>query len=226
MHGKKVVHLEFCSEEELVCAVKDGDQDALEHLLVSFPPIQGIVRSLSRRHDPNGHAAEELSAAARLGLLEALRRFQPSRGAKFTSYAFNFIRSEMLKALYSQSQRRDWAAGRPRIALVPLRSPSLEGNESEDMIEKKLADRDDSFGVEEGYATVERRPSEEAVRLFVAELPENQREIVREVFWEGMSHAEAAQRRGVSRPAVSRTLHRVFRCGERELGGHLEALAA
>jgi RNA polymerase sigma factor for flagellar operon FliA len=226
MYRESVVYPDFCSEKELVDAAKGGDREALERLLVSYPPTQRIVRSLSRRHDPDGRASEELNAAARLGLLEALRRYEPSRGAKFTTYAFNFVRSEMLKAIYSQSQRRDWAAGRPRIVVVPLQSTSLEGDEAEDVIEREMANRDDSFGLEEGYAAVERRPSEEAVRLFVAELPENQREIVRDIFWGEMSHTEAAQSREISRPAVSRTLHRVFQRGRRELGGHLTVLAA
>lgn len=226
MHGKNAVHLDYCPEKELVDAAQKGDHEALECLLASYPPIQGIVRSLSRRYDPDGHAREELGAAARLGLLEALRRFEPVREVKFSTYAFNFVRSEMLKALYSQSQRREWAAGRPRIALVPLQATSVDGDESEAVIEGELAARDESFGVEEGYAAAERRPSEEVVRLFVAELPENQREIVRDVFWNGMSHTEAAERRGVSRPAVSRTLHRVFKRGQRELGGHRQMLAA
>lgn len=226
MYRESAVFPDFCFEKDLVGAAKGGDREALERLLVSYPPIQRIVRSLSRRYDPDGRASEELNAAARLGLLEALRRYEPSRGAKFTTYAFNFVRSEMLKAIYSQSQRRDWAAGRPAITVVPLQSTSLEDDEAEDMIERELADHDDSFGVEEGYAAVERRPSEEAVRLFVAELPENQREIVRDIFWDGMSHTEAAHSREVSRPAVSRTLHRVFQRGRRELGGHLTVLAA
>jgi RNA polymerase sigma factor (sigma-70 family) len=222
MYGKNAVHLDCCSEEELVGAAKAGDDVALERLLESYPPIRRIIRSLSRRYDPDGHAREELGAAARLGLIEALRGFKPGREVKFTTYAFNFVRGEMLKALYSQGQRREWRARRPHIALVPLQATSVDGN----VVEEELASRDESFGVETGYAVAERRPSEEAVRHFVAELPENQREIVHDVFWDGMSHTEAAERRGVSRPAVSRTLHRVYKRGERELGGHLDALAA
>jgi RNA polymerase sigma factor (sigma-70 family) len=226
MYGKNAVHLDCCSEEELVSAAKASDAVALERLLESYPPIQGIIRSLSRRYDPDGHAREELGAAARLGLIEALRRFEPGREVKFTTYAFNSVRGEMLKALYSQSQRREWRAGRPRIALVPLQATSVDGDEYEDVVGGKLAARDESFGVETGYAAAERRPSEDAVRHFVAELPENQREIVRDVFWDGMSHTEAAKCRGISRPAVSRTLHRVFERGQRDLGGHREVLAA
>ncbi|MBK5218943.1 MAG: sigma-70 family RNA polymerase sigma factor [Thermoleophilia bacterium] len=193
---------------------------------MSFPPTQGIIRSLSRRYDPDGHSREELGAAARLGLIEALRRFEPAREVKFTTYAYIFVRSEVLRSLYSQSQRREWRAGRPRIAVVPLQAMSVDGDESEDVIEGELASRDESFGVETGYAAAEKRPSEEAVRHFVAELPENQRKIVHDVFWDEMSHTEAAECRGITRPAVSRTLHRVFKRGRRELGEHVEVLAA
>lgn len=226
MYGKRVVHLERCSEAVLVDAAKDGDEDALKRLLIGFPPIRGTVSSLARFYDPADRAGDELEAAARLGVIEALRRFDAARGVKFTTFAYNFIRGAMLKALYSNAQRRHWAAGRRAMSFVPFGSESEEGENPEGGPEAKLARRDDHYGVDAGYAKVERQPSEQAVRDFVAQLPSNQRGIVRDVFWGGMSHAEAAQRRGVSRPAVSRTLNRVYRRGERQLGAHLEALAA
>jgi RNA polymerase sigma factor (sigma-70 family) len=226
MYGKTAVHPVRRSEEELVLAAKGGDKEAIEHLLVSHPPIEWIIRSLSRHHDPAGHAEEELAAAARLGLLEALRGFEPNRGAKFTTYAFNFIRGEMIKALYSKSQRRERAAGRPAVALIPLQSTSIGGGDPEDLAGGGSAPHDDRLGVEEEYASVERHPSEEAVRTFVAGLPQNQRAIVHDVFWREMSHTQAAERRGVSRPAVSRTLSRVYRRGREDLAAHREVLAA
>jgi RNA polymerase sigma factor (sigma-70 family) len=226
MYGKHAVHPDLCSEEELVGAARGGDDLALERLLTSYPPIQRIISSLSRRYDPDGHAREELWAAARLGLVEALRGFEATREVKFTTYAFNFVRGEMLKALYSQGQRREWRAGRPHLKLVPLHATSGDADDCEDLVEQELAARDENFGVDPGYAESEMMPSEDAVRRFVAGLPENQREVVRDVFWDGLSHTAAADRRGVSRPAVSRTLDRVYKRGRRELRGHLEALAA
>lgn len=231
MHGKHVVHLERCSESDLVEAAKAGNDDALERLLISYPPIRRIIRSLGRQYDPerragDERAGDELEAAARLGLVEALRRFEPARGVKFTTFAFKFIRGAMLKALYSRAQQREWAAGRQTTILVPFGPGSEDYGSSADDPEAEIARRDDQYGIETGYAKVERRPTEEAVRDFVAELPASQRGIVRDVFWGGMSHAEAAKRRGVTRPAVSRTLQRVFKRGERELGSHFEALAA
>jgi RNA polymerase sigma factor (sigma-70 family) len=226
MYGKHAVYLDYRSEEELVGAARGGDDLALERLLMSYPPIQRIISSLSRRYDPTGYAREELGAAARLGLVEALRGFEPTREIRFTTYAFNFVRGEMLKALYSQAQRREWRAGRRHLKLVPLHATSVDGDDCEDLVEQEMASRDEDFGVDPGYAESERMPSEDAVRRFVAGLPENQREIVRDVFWDTMSHTAAAERRGVSRPAVSRTLDRVYKRGQRELRGHLDALAA
>ena len=226
MHGRHVVHLERCSESDLVEAAKAGDDDALERLFISYPPIRRIVRSLGRQYDPDGRAGDELEAAARLGLVEALRRFDQARGVKFTTFAFNFVRGAMLKGLYSLNQRREWAAGRQTVTLVPFGPRSEDYGSSADDPEAEIARRDDQYGIETDYAKVEKRFAEQAVRDFVAGLPANQRGIVRDVFWGGMSHAEAAKRRGVTRPAVSRTLQRVFKRGESELRGHFEALAA
>jgi DNA-directed RNA polymerase specialized sigma24 family protein len=132
----------------------------------------------------------------------------------------------MLKALYSRAQRREWIAGRQTVTVVPLGPASEDYDFSAGDPEAELARRDDQYGIETGYAKVEKGYAKQAVRDFVAGLPANQRGIVRDVFWGGMTHAEAAERRGVSRPAVSRTLQRVFRRGESELCGHFEALAA
>lgn len=225
MHGKHVGHFECCSESDLVEAAKAGVDDALERLFISYPPIRRIIRSLSRQYDPNGRAGEELEAAARLGLVEAIRRFEPAKGVKFTTFAFHFVRGAMLKALYSRNQRREWAAGRQAITCVPFESLAEDCDLAANDPEAELARRDDQYGIEIGYAKVEKRPTELAVRDFVAELPPNQRGIVQDVFWNEMSHAEAARQRGVSRPAVSRTLHRVFKRGESELGSHSEAFA-
>jgi RNA polymerase sigma factor (sigma-70 family) len=222
MLGKHVVHLGRCSEAHLVDAAQKGDEDAFELLLLSFPPIRRIVRSLVRFYDPADRASEELEAAARLGLVEAVRQFDSTRGVRFTTFSYNFVRGAMLKALYSNAQRRDWAAGRPPVKFAPFVVESEEGETPE----AELARRDGDYDIESGYADVERKSSEQDVRDFVAQLPSNQQRIIHDVFWDGMSHAEAARRRGVSRPAVSRTLNRVYRRGERHLGACFEALAA
>jgi len=208
-----------------VNAAQQGSHLAGEYLVVGYGPIQRLIKSLARSLDPLDLAGDELTAAARLGILEALRRFDPDRSVRFSTYAYNFIRGEMTKARYSQGRRREWNAGRPSPKLVPLSTES-DDEITEQTCEAELFARDSSFGLDRGYSGVEKEPSMEAVRAFVATLPPGQHAVIRDVFWGGQSHAETARRRGVSRPAVSRTLRRVFERGHRDLADHRECLAA
>jgi RNA polymerase sigma factor (sigma-70 family) len=225
MHGKDLVPLRRWSEQDLVNAARQGNRLAIEYLAVSYRPIQRLIKSLARSLDPYNRAGDELTAAARLGILEALSRFDPDRGARFRTYAYNFIRGEMTKAQYSQGQRREWNAGRPSPKLVPL-STETEDEAADQTCEAELFARDSSFGLDGDYSRVDQGPSIEVVRSFVSALPKGQRRVIRDVFWAEQSHTETAQLRGVSRPAVSRTLQRAFERGRRELADHRECLAA
>lgn len=225
MNGKEIVPLKRWSELDLVGAARQGNCLAIEYLVVSYGPIQGVIKSLARSVDPYDLAGDDLTAAAHLGILEALRRFDPDRGVRFSTYAYNFIRGEMIKARYSQGQRREWTAGRPSPKLVPLSTESDEDPAGQSC-EAELIARDASFGLDNSYSTVDKALSMEAVRSFVATLPPGQRAVVRDVFWREQSHTETARRRGVSRPAVSRTLRRTFERGRRDLADHQECLAA
>jgi RNA polymerase sigma factor (sigma-70 family) len=226
MDGKELVPLRRWSEKDLVAAAQQSSRNVIEHLALDYPPIQGMVMSLARSIDPLGVAREELGGAATLGILEALRGFDPERGVRFTTYAFHFIRGEMIKAAYSQSLRREWNAGRRKsVKLVPLPSPSAEDTTGQ-AFEAEMLAGDKGFGTDQGYAEVDKKAAEAAVHSFVDALPANQREVVRDVFWGEQSHAEAAQRRGVSRPAISRTLQRALRRGRRDLASQRECLVA
>jgi DNA-directed RNA polymerase specialized sigma24 family protein len=76
---------------------------------------------------------------------------------------------------------------------------------------------DADYGSDPEYATVENAARDAEVRRFVAGLQANQRTIVTEVFWNEMTHGEVAVRLGTSRPAVTRTLQRVYSRGEKEI---------
>jgi RNA polymerase sigma factor (sigma-70 family) len=225
MHGKELVPLKRWSEQDLVNAARQGSHIAIKYLVVDYGPIQRVVKSLARSLDPCDLAGDELTAAARLGILEALRRFDPNRSVRISTYAYNFIRAEMIKARYSQGQRREWNAGRPRPKLIPLSTESDDEAVGQ-TFEAELFARDSGFGLDHGYLKVDKEPSMEAVRSFVAALPPGQHAVIRDVFWSGQSHTETARRRGVSRPAVSRTLRRAFERGRRDLADHRECLAA
>ncbi len=68
------------------------DASALEALVVRFRPL---AMSLARRYASGGYPLDDLQQVACLGLVKALRRFDPDRGVSFTSFAGPTILGEL-----------------------------------------------------------------------------------------------------------------------------------
>jgi len=80
-------------EEELLRRYADhrAPQD-LEALVVRFRPL---AAALARRYESGGYAFDDLRQVACLGLVKALRRFDPDRGVSFSSFAVPTILGEL-----------------------------------------------------------------------------------------------------------------------------------
>jgi DNA-directed RNA polymerase specialized sigma24 family protein len=109
---------------------------------------------------------------------------------------------------------------------VPLEQIPVADSEEVTGYENELLDRDPDYGIDPGFARVEEASRPAAVRAFVRALPDNQRTITEDVFWSERTHRDIAAERGISRPAVTRTLQRVFARGRRELAELAPELAA
>jgi RNA polymerase sigma factor (sigma-70 family) len=225
MSGKHIVPLQYRSEQALVSAAIDGDDRAIEQLVISHPPIRSIITTLKRRLDPGNRAQDDLEGTARLAVLEALRAYKPERGARFSTYAYYFVRGAMLKTLYPSSERYRHNGTFQRVRHISLEAPGDADGEHPGH-ELELLKNDADYGSDPEYATVENAARDAEVRHFISGLPDNQRTIVSEVFWSERTHGEVAVRLGTSRPAVTRTLQRVYARGEREIAEIRYQLAA
>ena len=79
---------------------------------------EGLVRHMARRY---GLADEDGYQAARIGVLLALRRFDPERGARFSTLAVWLIRKELqdemrTRRIVSMPSHKHWEWGRVRKA--------------------------------------------------------------------------------------------------------------
>jgi len=87
--------------------LEDGDLDARRQLVERFLPF---ARKLALRYSYTDEPIDDLAQVAAVGLLGAIDRFQPDRGAKFTSFAAPTILGELKRHFRDNG----WALHVPR----------------------------------------------------------------------------------------------------------------
>lgn len=76
--------------------VRDHDNDAAEKLLVSH---LRLVVSVAYDFKNYGIPVQELVASGNMGLMQALQKFDPERGFRFSTYAMFWIRAEIYETI-------------------------------------------------------------------------------------------------------------------------------
>jgi len=94
-------------EELLVVYHEDRDPDARDELVKRFIPF---ARKLALRYVHSREPLDDLVQVASLGLLNAIRRFEPGRGKRFTSYAAPTIMGELKRYF----RDKGWSVHVPR----------------------------------------------------------------------------------------------------------------
>lgn len=87
---------EAYGEEEAARRARSGDSEAMAQLIRAHRPL---LRALAGRLCAPGPLLDELMQAGSIGLMQAVRRFDPGRGVLLTTYAVPWILGEMKRAL-------------------------------------------------------------------------------------------------------------------------------
>ena len=118
--------LSTLDESELFAMMPD-DRDARDELFERYAPF---AASLARRFRLRHQGGEDLEQVAHLGLVQALERFDPSVGAKFTSYAGRWITGVLKRHLRDHA----WSMRVPRT----LKEGVLELSRTKEELAQRL----------------------------------------------------------------------------------------
>jgi RNA polymerase primary sigma factor len=88
-------------EVHLAQAIREGDEEALNHLVAAN--LRFVV-TVAKRYRNHGVAFADLVNEGNLGLMRAARRFDEKKGVRFISYAVWWIRQAMMQAIAEQSR--------------------------------------------------------------------------------------------------------------------------
>ena len=151
---KKSPLLDRDNEIALATKAKAGDTKAQQLLVKSN--LRFAVQ-VAKQYQGMGLEIEDLIQVANLGLFEAVKRFDPTRGIKFISFAVWYVRAELQKALNDLS----------RVVRIPSHKTMTEGKDFSTLsTSKKVGDDEDSETYADRYLSGEQsKPKHEVTDL-------------------------------------------------------------
>lgn len=231
MVGRQPVGSEGMAEEEALLwqrFVSTQDRDARTLLIERhLETARKIAASLYAKRADHTIAFNDYLQYARVGLIEAVDRYDPKREASFTTFAAYRIRGAILNGIEHASEQAAQYTQRKRAIRERLRS-IREGSESNDAFSAMV---DVAISLALGYILEESglwRPGNEdqtadpyhslevkrlieRMAVIVAALPERERLIVRYHYFEYMEFVDIGELLGVSKGRVSQLHSRALK---------------
>ena len=196
-------HSDKRTNEELVELIQAGDKGLMESL---WHKNRGLIAEHARKYYDGGRAdydIEDLKQAGYLGLCEAVRTYQPERGAVFATFLSYSLRRHMRSVIGIRASKRDAA----------LHAFSLDvslDSDNDTTLAGFLPAEDDTEGevVEKGYKEYLRA----VVRRAVVDMKKPaEREVIEEVYFNRQTKERFAEARGITIAWVNALLHSAYK---------------
>lgn len=182
-----MTHNRMISDTELIRQIRSGAADAEEELAARYGQL---VRACARPFFLTGGDSEDLIQEGMIGLLSAIRRFDPAMSVSFKTYAEQCIRNRIISAIESAS----------RLKHTPLNN----GVSFEYLLDEEPNSLHsayyDSFSRRTEEQVLAREREEEILIDNSKQLSQFERDVL-EMYLQGMSCKEIAQR--MERPVKS-----------------------
>ncbi len=88
-------------ERELILKAQSGDREAVEKLL--YANLKYVV-AIAKKYRDRGVPLADLINEGNMGLLKAIKRFDPNKNVRFMSYAIWWVKQAILNAIASQGK--------------------------------------------------------------------------------------------------------------------------
>jgi RNA polymerase sigma factor (sigma-70 family) len=118
----------------LIARAQAGESAALDALLIEHAPL---IAAMAGRYARADHEREDLAQEARIGLLAAISRFDPNRGATLGAYAHWLVRRAVFEA--ARALHREDEAGRVVVLDMDQLPAELTGRLGIDPLESAQA---------------------------------------------------------------------------------------
>lgn len=150
-------------ESSLANRVQQGDSRALELLVMHNTRF---VISIAKKYQGRGTPLSDLISEGNLGLIEAAKRFDPSRGLRFTTYAVWWIKKGILESIDGEIKNTHTSIDAP-----------IGGEDEDFTIANRLKSdsRDTDHLVEDESKKIE-------VHLLLSQLKTREQEIIKSLF--------------------------------------------
>ncbi|MDR2571505.1 MAG: sigma-70 family RNA polymerase sigma factor [Oscillospiraceae bacterium] len=169
----------------------EGDSAAEETLVSEYAKL---VRICARPYFLAGGDSEDLFQEGMLGLLSAIRTFNPEKGVKFSTYAAFCVRRRIYSAIKSASGNKHT----PLNNYISLESSHLDENTTQNP---------GFLRVPEDYV-IAREQAGEVERLLYGALSRFESGVL-ELYLEGMSYKDMAVRLGKSDKSIDNAVQRI-----------------